>query len=132
MSREIVIEYLQEQERLPFAWGSTDCMQFASGIVQRLTGVDYAAKHPKYSTEREAIRMLAAAGGMRAFVEAELGPMRRDLPNCADGDIVLTAFAPQGQALGVALPRLFFLRTETAIVPIDMTLAIGYWPCRRS
>ena len=132
MSRELVIEYIQEQAALPFVWGSTDCMQFAAGIVQRLTGVDYRAKFPAYSTEREAVRMLVEAGGMQAFVTRELGPMRRDLQNCAVGDVVLTAFAPVGQAVGIAVPRLFFLRTEKGLTPVDLVLAVGYWPCRSS
>lgn len=132
MSREIVAEYVQEQAALPFVWGSTDCMQFAAGVIERLTGIDLRAKFPAYSTEREAHRLLAEAGGVEAFVSRELGPMRRDLLNCVAGDVVLTAFAPQGQAVGVAVPRLFFLRTEHGLTPVDMNLAIGYWPWHRS
>lgn len=132
MSRELIVEYVQEQAALPFVWGSTDCMQFAAGAIERLTGIDLRAKFPAYSTEREAVRMLVEAGGVEAFVARELGPMRRDLLNCSAGDVVLTAFAPHGQAVGVAVPRIFFLRTEHCLVPVDMNLAIGYWPWHRS
>ena len=125
MTRDDVLAYLQEQVVKPFAWGSTDCVQFAAGIVERVTGNNYAASYT-YDSELSAARLIRDAGGLEALVSKHLGPMNRDRRECRDGDIVLSAF-DRGPTLGIAVPRLFFLRTEQGVVPVDMELSIGFW-----
>jgi hypothetical protein len=128
MTRDEVLEYLREQATQPFVWGVTDCVQFAAGAIERARGVRPAL--PAYSTEAEAKRVLVELGGLEAAVSAVLGPPQHDRRLCQDGDIVLTAFEGQ-QALGIAVPRCFFVRrVEGGIWPVDLTLAIRYWPCQ--
>jgi len=129
MMRADVIAYLEQAATVPFAWGVSDCVQLAAGMVERVRGANPLGELT-YSSEIEAKRVLVERGGLEAAVTAVLGPMQRDRRLCGDGDIVLTAFEGQ-QALGVAVPRIFFLRrTGGGLVPVDLTLAIGFWPCR--
>lgn len=131
MTRDDVLDYLREQAALPFVWGQTDCVQFAAGMVERISRARPAL--PIYSSEIEAKRALVELGGLEAAVTAVLGPARpaRELLEAADGDIVLTAF--QGEkALGVAVPSLhkfFVRRVDAGLFPLDLTLAIRWWPC---
>ncbi len=129
MTRDDVIAYLREQAVLPFVWGSTDCVRLAAGLIERATGTNPSARF-SYSSEIEAKRELVARGGLEAAVTEVLGPPQNDLRLCADGDIVLTAFEGS-QALGIALPRVFYVRrTNGGLYPVDLTLAIRFWPCR--
>lgn len=134
--RDQVLAYLAEQARRSFEWGKTDCVQFAAGWIEALSGT--RPNLPAYSSEAEAKRWLVDNGGLEAAVSAQLGPSQRDLRLCGDGDIVLTAFHGQ-HALGIALPRLFFVLRrqdgssfDPSVVPVDMQLAIRWWPCRIS
>lgn len=134
MLRDDVIQYLREQAAQPFVWGKTDCVQFAAGMVERATGVRPIL--PAYNSETGAKRVLVDLGGLEAAVTSFLGPAQRDLRLCGDGDIVLSAFQGE-QTLGIAVPRRFFVLRygpgiDTGIWPVDMTLAIRWWPCRTS
>lgn len=135
--RDIVLSYIAEQARLPFEWGKTDCVQFAAGMIERLTGVRPAV--PAYATETEAKRWLVENGGLEAAVSTYLGPAQRDLRLCGDGDVVLTAFGGQ-KALGILAGRLVFVRRQQdgskldpSVFPVDIvTAGIRWWPCRSS
>ena len=132
-----VLDYIVEQARQPFEWGKTDCVQFAAGMIERLTGA--RPDLPSYSSEIDAKRVLVSLGGLEAAVSKYLGPPRRDLKLCAEGDIVLTAFGGQ-KALGICVPRVVFVRRQQdgskfdpSVVPVDMeTACIRWWPCRSS
>jgi len=129
MTRDDVLDYLREQAVLPFAWGKTDCVQFAAGMVQRMRGA--RPDLPVYSSEIDAKRTLVELGGLEAAVSAVLGPAQDDFRLCVDGDIVLTAFHGE-HALGVALPSLhkfYVRRVDGGLFPLDLTLAIRWWPC---
>lgn len=132
-----VLDYIVERARQPFVWGKTDCVQFAAGMIERLTGV--MPQLPEYSSESEAKRVLVSLGGLEAAVSKWLGPAQRDLRLCGDGDIVLTAFGGQ-QSLGVYFSRVVFVmrqqdgcRFDPTVIPVDVeTAAIRWWPCRSS
>ena len=126
MTRDEIVSFIEEEGAKPFEWGKSDCVQFAAAMVKRASGRERVIA--TYSTEAEANAIRDAAGGLQKLVEAELGPMQRDIQNCPDGAVVLTAF-DAGQALGVALPPRFFLRTTQGVRPVHLELAIGYWPC---
>jgi len=125
MTRDEIAAYLHEQAARPFAWGVTDCVQFAGAFVEKITGRSYLADY-EYNSELGAARIMLAAGGLEALVSKHLGPMSRDLRECADGDIVLSAF-DRGPTLGIAVPRVFFLRTERGVIPVNLEHAIGFW-----
>lgn len=123
---DVVIAYLREQAEVPFVWGRSDCVQFVAGMVERLTGRAYAAEYT-YASESDAKAVLASAHGLEGLVTKHLGPMSRDLRACQAGDVVLTAYAPGGQTLGVALPPYFYLRTTAGLKALTLDQAIGFW-----
>lgn len=130
MNRDEVLAYLREQAAIAFQWGVTDCVQLAGGMLERATGSN-PAKSFSYDSETSAKRIVAELGGLEAAVSGMLGPAKSDLRECSDGDIVLTAFQPEGHALGIAVPRHFYVRrVGGGLVPLDITLAIRFWPCR--
>ena len=52
-------DYMVANDGLPHVYGTRDCVLFAAGAVQALTGVDLAAKwRGKYKTEAGALRTL--------------------------------------------------------------------------
>lgn len=121
-------EYFSEWARRPFAWGRTDCVQFAAGWVRECRGTDYAAGYA-YQDEQGAAQVMAAADGLEALVTRHLGPLNRDRRGIARGDVILSAF-DRGPTLGIAVgPRAFLLRTPRGLIPVQAELAIGYWPC---
>lgn len=80
-------EYITANLRKPFAWGEHDCVLFAAGWVAIATGKDYTSALPRWSSAKQALRMVRNLGGMEAIVDARL---TRAPPNLAqDGDIAL-------------------------------------------
>lgn len=58
---------INAKKRLPFVWGSHDCVMFATGSFEIVTGIDYTAQaqeHYPYSTEEEARALIARHGGI--------------------------------------------------------------------
>jgi len=48
-------QFLRARERMPFKWGSHDCMLFAGDAIEAITNVDFCARYRgKYSTGRGA------------------------------------------------------------------------------
>lgn len=65
---------VDQHHRTPFAWGTFDCITFAADAVLACTGVDLAADmRGQYSTEPEALALLAQHGGVVALACARLG-----------------------------------------------------------
>lgn len=66
-------DFVQSRRAEPFAWGRHDCCLFVCDAIQAITGHDPAADLRGYSTEREAMRMLRAHGGVRGLADARAG-----------------------------------------------------------
>lgn len=72
---EALIAYLDARVRTPFAWGSAahDCVSFAAGAVEALTGNNPLAKAGRtWSGERGAVRVLRHLGGLEAAADSVL------------------------------------------------------------
>lgn len=85
----------------PRVWGQTDCCQFALAAVRELTGIDHAHLFPAYTSEREALEIIAKAGGVAELVRLALGESKHP-SRARPGDIVLGDWGT-GDALGVCL-----------------------------
>jgi len=62
--------------RKEFAWGSHDCVMFATGCIDAILGTDYYAKAKQrypYSTEEEARELITQHGGITGLVGSFLG-----------------------------------------------------------
>ncbi|MGL4576781.1 MAG: DUF6950 family protein [Burkholderiaceae bacterium] len=58
----------------PFNWGAFDCARFAAECVESITGKDvWADVALEYGSEREALRRLKNAGGLRSLSAKHLG-----------------------------------------------------------
>jgi hypothetical protein len=88
----------------PFAWGCADCCTAACDVLAALFGVDPMARYRgRYSNRREAMAIIAAAGGWLPFAEcaaeaAGLAPADDSHP----GDIGVTAGPRRSLAVCVA------------------------------
>ena len=64
----------------PFAWGANDCALFAADCIKAMTGVDPAVSvRGQWSSQGEAVRVIAKQGGLGQFVSrlglAEVPPL---------------------------------------------------------
>ena len=85
----------------PFAWGATDCCQFARAAAWSLHRIVVDA--PPYISEREAVRVLRRLGGYQGLMRAH-GLQPREIINARRGDFVI--FDHEGPGLfeqGIAL-----------------------------
>ena len=93
---------INEWSARPFAWGVTDCCQFARAAAWRLHGIAFDA--PAYISERDAVRTLRRLGGYPGLL-VQAGLHRRPaLLAARRGDFVI--FGHQGPGLfdqGIAL-----------------------------
>lgn len=96
--------YLEDVRDRAFAWGENDCILFAAGALEQMTGVDTAAEfRGKYKTELGAARLLkrlAPKGLPVAIAEAlnteEIAPLQAQR-----GDVVLIPTEDGKSALGI-------------------------------
>lgn len=66
---ERLAELVEQRRHAPFAWGTNDCITWASDVTLAITGRDpWAAHRGTYSTEAEADRIVGSAG-LEALVE---------------------------------------------------------------
>ncbi|GAA5073456.1 hypothetical protein N0B44_15560 [Roseibacterium beibuensis] len=67
-------EYLRATASQPFAWGRTDCVMWATGLIVTLTGRDpFADLRGAYHGPRLAYQLMEAEGGMVTMFERRLG-----------------------------------------------------------
>lgn len=77
-----------------FEWGKSDCVHFICACLEAVTGEDHLSDIAAYSTEREALQILACIDhrGLQQAVEIVLGPAfentRPHIP-FAKGDVVM-------------------------------------------
>lgn len=90
-----------ERQRVPFAWGSNDCVAFAADCVAAMHGKDSMAE---FRTERRCARQaqqqLAEGGGLDAGL-ARAGLEEVPPAFAQVGDLVLLRLGPRRRVLGV-------------------------------
>jgi hypothetical protein len=78
-------DYISAHLAKRFEYGKLDCVLFAAGWLTHATGRDYLADVPRWSTKKQAMRIIRDLGGLEAAMDAKL---RRIHPNlAADGHI---------------------------------------------
>lgn len=121
---------LQEQARMPFAWGKADCLTRVADLCKAMTGVNpLPMAKRRYTTERGALRQMAKLGF--ASIEDALAAVFPDVPKAkarrgdcgvaevrVNGEMTLSTFIVTGvTALGsdergpVVIPTLALKRT---------------------
>lgn len=130
-------DYLREQDAIQFAWGSADCVHFAGGWVERLTGQNPLSAY-SYSGESGALRLIAEAGSLRALVSLELGEPQRVLRGGTEisaGDIVLATYGSIGEIVGIAVQNCAWYRQpgRRGLFPAPFEQCLYFWrpECRK-
>lgn len=129
MNEEVVAAYLEDQAKLSFVWGVSDCVQLAGGLIERLTGINPAVKWV-YGSEREAKELIAREGGLRAMVAKELGEplsLFAHGDEIESGDIVLATYGSIGEIIGIAYARRAWYRSARGIVPVQLEQCLCFW-----
>jgi hypothetical protein len=126
MSTDLVGEYLREQDQIPFAWGSADCVHFVAG----LHGV--SLDEYRYSSEREALELIASSGGLRVLISRKIGEpqiVRRGGLEIASRDIVLATYASIGEIVGLASPPVAWYRQpgRRGLFPAPLEQCLYFW-----
>ena len=83
--------FLRRAAAQPFGYGRLDCCLFIADWVRETRGFDPAAAYrDRYATERHALRLVAAAGGLQALLAPCLAPLPRTSdPVAGDVGVVL-------------------------------------------
>lgn len=61
-------DYIESRRDVPFQWGVNDCVCFAAGAVEKMTGADLIGA-PRWHSASTAARVLKALGGMVAVAD---------------------------------------------------------------
>lgn len=86
-------KFLMARQKMPFAWGSNDCLIFAADAVKEMTGTDPAAQWRGYTTKEEADVILAKEGSLTTLITIGLGiPPHASYRLASRGDIALADF----------------------------------------
>jgi hypothetical protein len=105
----LLAQFIEENRREPFAWGTRDCCLFASNGVRAITGLDPAAKtfRGKYRDLAGAMRLVRKHGGVEAIAAKQCCRLGfPELPAVAlarRGDVVLIDTPNAGPAMGICL-----------------------------
>ena len=115
----LLIRYVAEHEDSEFKWGTTDCVSFAAGGVEVMTGHNYMEQVPDYHTE-EGSRAAFEALGFKNVVEvADFLFYRIKMPS--RGTLVCRKFET-GRALGLCLGCVDVFMSPRGLTKINVEL----------
>lgn len=101
---ELLKAYLDGARTRSFAWGENDCILFAAGAVEQMTGIDTASEfRGKYKTEMGAARLLRklAPSGLPHAIARALGAEEISPLQAWRGDVVLIPIGDGKSAVGI-------------------------------
>jgi hypothetical protein len=120
-----LMDFLKSKENTPFQWGVHDCIMFAVGCAQAMTGIDLAEKYRGYSTQEEAAQIIKKARGFLELVTENMG--EEITPNFARrGDWIM--IETEGQpALSVCMGTTVIAAGRDGLVRHPMNEALAAW-----
>ena len=122
--------YVVSVKDTPFVWGQHDCLLFAAGCVQAVTGRDLADNYRgKYSTARQAKQLLKQITAGEGTVDAALDRVGQRLPSvlaARRGDLVATV-AGRGPCIGVVGPGGCFFVSERGLFRVPIRMCYAAW-----
>ena len=122
---ERLAAFNQARRRMPFAWGSNDCVTLAADWIEEATGVDPIADIRGWSDALSAGRTIEALGGLEAAITARLGD--GIAPAFAQrGDVVLLDIAGR-ETVGVVYGTHAMGPGEEGAVMVPMSVALAAW-----
>lgn len=87
-------DFLDARRTLPFAWGSNDCGTFAIDCIEAITATRVLAVD--WTSEEEAMAVIARHGGMLGLVSYALGAPHGDWKRLRRGDVALVPQNDEG------------------------------------
>lgn len=109
----------------PFEWAANDCALFAAGAVEAQTGVHLCPELRDYGNVREAMRALAAIGGVRALAARALGETI-PVPFARIGDVVVVQ-AGKREALAICNGQTAIAPGPDGVIGFPMKQALAAW-----
>lgn len=119
--------YLTQRRAMPFEWGSNDCLTFAAKGVHAMTGVDFSADYPAYSTEAEAIDLINQHGGVEAIITAALGEGTDKVLTAQRGDVALITIGDPVAGLVDDTGQRIAVFIRGGLIRIPITRASKLW-----
>lgn len=122
--RAILLALYSEQKKIPFAWGSADCLTFCGDCVRALNGSDpIAAIRGRYKTETGAKRLMTENGckTLNDVALKEFEPI--PVASANDGDWAWLEHGAQGETLGVVVGSRIMARAPEGIGLVPLTQA---------
>ena len=121
--------YLAVEAGRPFAWGESDCVLFAAGAVEAMTGVDPAAPwRGRYRTERGAWRVLRRAG-FRDHLEAAAAVLPQIPAGAArEGDLAVVGEGREA-TIGIIVRDHVVCRADTGVRLVSRRQASRAFRC---
>lgn len=119
--------YLTERRTMPFAWGSNDCLTFAAKGVEAMTGHDFSAEYPAYTTEAEAIDILNSNGGYEGIINACLGAGTDKYKTAHRGDVALVMMGNPSAGLVDDTGQRIALLVPSGLIRVPLSRALKVW-----
>lgn len=117
----------------PFVWGVSDCAMLAFDARRAITGNDPAHDlRGRYTTARDALRLLQRLGGLRGVLASRFGP-HIALAAAQDGDAVLlrpgvcTGVGATEGALAIWWRGQLVGQGDAGLVRLPVSDAMGVW-----
>lgn len=130
MNHQAADQFVKERLNTPFHWRDHNCVTFAAGFVQALTGVDHLeglVEKARPDTLRQAIKNVEDLGGLRVAVSSVLGPPQAGLW-ASYGDLVLIPGTEGvGDSLAVCVGSSVLAPGENGVVRLPLDLANLSW-----
>lgn len=125
---ECLIAFRAARARVPFAWGTNDCVTLAADWVIEATGVDPLGDlRGTWSTEYGAVRILKSLGGLGAAITHRMGA-ELDSPSLAQrGDLVLLQVDDNVWSCGVVVGTHAIAPGADGILLVPMSRASAAW-----
>lgn len=120
--------------RRPFAWGTTDCCQWAATAVQRLHGRTPPAT-PPYCTQRAALRVVRSLGGYEGMLRA-VGMVPVPVQTARRGDVAIVRASKSDALFGGTLAVVTGVQAHTTgpcgLVSIKRCNWLAVWGVRNA
>ena len=120
---------MREAQARPFAWGTHDCVIFAADCVQAVTGRDPIADvRTSWADERQALRLLAAGGGISNLIRGRIG-VELKVPALAQPGDIGVCIQEGREALCVCGGVNWHMPAKEGLATLDREQVTRAWRC---
>ena len=122
---EAVKAAVRKFEDAPFEYGAFDCCEFVREVATLYRGAD-PAPELMYMTEREAMQIIAEAGGLSELMTYVFGqPIAAE--DADVGDALKLKLPKTGEVMGVRVPDGALVPVMRGLLKVDLRYALEGW-----